>query len=109
MVKQAINKRFRGARRVGSVLPAAAKKVFRQYGFAEEALIRQWHEIAGPKLAPLTLPLKLTYGKEKSEKVATLHLLVESAAAPQVQYQNQPPDISLSILWCPAAGTVWSQ
>lgn len=87
MAKQAVNKRWRGARRVASVLPAAAKKVFRQYGFAEDTLIRRWHEIAGPKLAPLTLPLRLTYGKEKGEKIVTLHLLVETGAALQVQHQ----------------------
>lgn len=87
MVKPAINKRFKSARRVSTVLPAAARKVFREYGFAEDALIRRWQEIIGQKLADLTLPLKLTYGKEKGERVATLHLLVESGAALEVQHQ----------------------
>ncbi len=87
MVKPAINKRFKSTRRVSAVLPAAARKVFREYGFAEDALIRRWQEIIGQKFADLTLPLKLTYGKEKGERVATLHLLVESGAALEVQHQ----------------------
>ena len=87
MVKPAINKRFKSSRRIGTVLPAAARKVFREYGFAEDTLIRRWREIVGQKTADVTLPLKLTYGKEKGEKVATLHLLVESGAALEVQHQ----------------------
>ena len=74
-------------RKVGTVLPASARKVFREYGFAEGTLIRHWREIAGPSLAPATLPLRMTYRKDRGEKVATLHLLVQSAAAIEVQHQ----------------------
>ena len=87
MLKPAINKRFKSTRRVSAVLPAAARKVFREYGFAEDALIRRWSKIIGPKFSDVPLPLKLTDGKEKGEKVATLHLLVESGAALEVQHQ----------------------
>ena len=75
------------SRQVGSVLPPSAKKVFREYGFAEGSMIRHWKEIAGASLSRCTLPLRLMHRKEKGEKVVTLHLLVESAAALQVQHQ----------------------
>lgn len=68
-------------------MPRSANKIFRRYGFAEGTLIRQWREIAGPNLSQCTLPLKITYGKERGEKISILHLLVEPAAAPQVQHQ----------------------
>jgi len=87
MAKTTSDGRLRHTRRLDSVLPKSAKKVFRQYGFAEDALIRQWREIAGDKLAQVTAPLRLSYGKEKGEKIAVLHLLVEGAAALEVQHQ----------------------
>ncbi len=87
MAKTTPNGRLRRVRRLDTVLPKSAKRVFRQYGFAEDALIRQWREIAGEKLSRVTAPLRLTYGKEKGEKIAILHLLVEGAAALEVQHQ----------------------
>jgi len=75
------------SRKVGTLLPQSAKKVFRKYGFAEMTLIRQWSDIAGPGMAKSTLPLKITYGREKGERIGILHLLVEPAAALQVQHQ----------------------
>jgi len=87
MAKTTSDGRLRRTRRLDSVLPKSAKKVFRQYGFAEGTLIRQWREIAGVKLSRVTAPLRLSYGKEKGEKIAILHLLVEGAAALEVQHQ----------------------
>jgi len=75
------------SRKVGTLLPKSANKIFRRYGFAEGTLIRQWREIAGPNLSACTLPLKITYGKERGEKISILHLLVEPAAALEVQHQ----------------------
>lgn len=75
------------SRKVGTLLPPATKKVFRKYGFAEGAVVRQWREVAGAKLADCTLPLKISWGREKGEKIAILHLLVEPAAALEVQHQ----------------------
>ena len=75
------------SRKVGTLLPPAANKVFRKYGFQEGTLIRQWKDIAGPNLSRSTLPLKMTFGKEKGERIAILHLLVEPAAAIEVQHQ----------------------
>ena len=74
-------------RKVGTLLPRSANKIFRRYGFAEGTLVRQWREIAGPNLSSCTLPLKITYGKERGEKISILHLLVEPAAALEVQHQ----------------------
>ncbi len=68
-------------------MPKSAEKVFRKYGFAEGTLVRQWRDIAGPDLCRTTLPLKVTFGKEKGERIAILHLLVEPAAALEVQHQ----------------------
>lgn len=87
MAKDIRNTRRGYARQVGSVLPRSAKKVFREYGFAEGSMIRHWKEIAGPSISRCTLPMRLTYRKEKEKKVIILHLLVESAAALQVQHQ----------------------
>lgn len=68
-------------------MPKSAGKVFRKYGFAEGTLIRQWRDIAGPDLSQTTLPLKVTFGKEKGERIGILHLLVEPGAALEVQHQ----------------------
>ena len=87
MAKTTPNGRYGRARRLDTVLPKSARRVFRQYGFAEDALIRQWREIAGEKLAHVTAPLRLSYGKEKGEKITILHLLVEGAVALEVQHQ----------------------
>ncbi|MCH8322883.1 MAG: DUF721 domain-containing protein [Proteobacteria bacterium] len=87
MAKTIPNGRIGWVRRLDTVLPKSAKRVFRQYGFAEDALIRGWREIAGEKLSRVAAPLRLTYGKEKGEKIAILHLLVEGAAALEVQHQ----------------------
>ncbi len=75
------------SRKVGTLLPKSANKVFRRYGFAEGTLVRQWKEIAGANLSQCTLPLKVTFGKEKGERISILHLLVEPAAALEVQHQ----------------------
>ncbi|MEE8294089.1 MAG: DciA family protein [Sphingomonadales bacterium] len=75
------------SRKVGTLLPKSANKIFRRYGFAEGTLVRRWREIAGPNLSQCTLPLKITYGKERGEKISILHLLVEPAAALEVQHQ----------------------
>ena len=81
------SKRRGYSRKVGTLLPKSANKVFRRYGFAEGSLVRQWREIAGPNLSQCTLPLKVSYGKEKGERIGILHLLVEPAAALEVQHQ----------------------
>lgn len=73
--------------RIGYILPKDAKKAFRSHGFAEGAVIRHWKEIAGAHLAECSLPLRLSRPRGKKAGGATLHLLVESAAALEVQHQ----------------------
>lgn len=73
--------------RIGQVLPKDAKKAFRKHGFAEGSVIRHWKEIAGGHLSACSLPLKLSRPRGKKAGGATLHLLVESAAALEVQHQ----------------------
>jgi len=79
--------RIAATRRVGAILPPAAKKAFRQKGFAEGAVIRHWREIAGDKLARATLPLRLFYPRGKKAEGATLYILAEAGAALEVQHQ----------------------
>ena len=81
------NQRRGYSRKVGTLLPKSANRIFKKYGFAEATLVRQWREIAGPSLSQCTLPLKITYGREKGERIGILHLLVEPAAALEVQHQ----------------------
>jgi hypothetical protein len=79
--------RIAATRRVGTILPPAARKAFRQKGFAEGAVVRHWREIAGERLARTTLPLRLSFPRGKRAEGATLHLVTAAGAALEVQHQ----------------------
>lgn len=55
-------------------------------GFAVSRLLTGWAEIAGPDLAPVTRPVKVSYGREGGLG-ANLTLLVAPAHAPIVQME----------------------
>ena len=55
-------------------------------GFAVAKLLTHWEEVAGPDLAAVTRPVKVSYGREGMG--ATLTLLVRGAAAPMVEMQK---------------------
>lgn len=79
--------RISATRRINTVLPPWAKKAFRQKGFAEGTIIRHWREIAGESLANCAVPLRLAFGRGKKPEGATLHLLVDSGAALELQHR----------------------
>ena len=87
MARVKAGERIAATRRIGAILPPAAKKAFRQKGFAEGAVIRHWREIAGDKLARTTLPLRLSYRRGKKDEGSTLYLLADAGAALEVQHQ----------------------
>jgi hypothetical protein len=53
--------------RVGAVAPeasAAAKAAFQRAGFRDPTLVQRWSEIAGPEIARIATPIKLTEGQQ---------------------------------------------
>lgn len=87
MPRVKIGDRISATRRVGAILPPAAKKAFRQKGFAEGAVIRHWREIAGERLARTTLPLRMSFPRGKKGEGATLYVVADAGAALEVQHQ----------------------
>ncbi|HXV73242.1 MAG TPA: DciA family protein [Sphingomonadales bacterium] len=88
MPRPKAGERIAATRRISAILPPAAKKAFRQKGFAEGAVIRHWREIAGGRLARSTLPLRLSFSRGKKVEGATLHILADTGAALEVQHQT---------------------
>ena len=78
-------------RRSRRFVPASAlvrtpvRKAAESHGFAVTKLLTHWDEVAGPDLAPLCRPERISYGKGGFG--ATLRLLASGAAAPLVQMQ----------------------
>ena len=78
-------------RRLRRFVPASAlvrtpvRKAAESHGFAVTKLLTHWDEVAGPDLAPLCRPERISYGKGGFG--ATLRLLASGAAAPLVQMQ----------------------
>lgn len=75
------------ARRLGTILPAEARKALRKFGFAEAEIVTKWSQIIGKELGERTLPIRLTY-PEGHARGATLHLLVESGLALEIQHME---------------------
>lgn len=83
--------RAKSARRMRGFEPAAGllrdpiRKAGETRGFAVTRLLTHWPEVAGPDLAPLCRPVKVSYAQQGLG--ATLTLLASGAAAPLVQMQ----------------------
>lgn len=78
-------RRQRGFEAAGALVRKPVRKAAESRGFAVTRLLTHWDEVAGPDLAPLCRPERISYGKGGFG--ATLRLLVSGAAAPLVQMQ----------------------
>lgn len=83
--ERTIHKRSRASVPVSQLVEKVAKESFRKHGLAESRLITEWHSITGPLIARYAIPQKLAFQKGKRDG-GTLHLLVESAWALEVQH-----------------------
>ncbi len=79
------HRRMRGFEAAGGLLRDPIRKAGETRGFAVTRLLTHWPEIAGPDLAPLCRPVKVSYAQGGFG--ATLTLLASGAAAPLVQMQ----------------------
>lgn len=80
-----LTRRMRGFEAAGGLLRDNIRKAGESRGFAVTQLLTHWPEIAGPDLAPLCRPVKVSYAQHGFG--ATLTLLAQGAAAPLVQMQ----------------------
>lgn len=78
-------RRMRGFEPAGGLLREPIRKAGETRGFAVTRLLTHWPEVAGPDLAPLCRPVKVSYAQQGLG--ATLTLLATGAAAPLVQMQ----------------------
>jgi hypothetical protein len=75
----------RGFVQTGGLLGARIRQAGEKRGFAETRLLTQWAEIAGPAVAAVARPVKVSYGAHGLG--ATLTLLTAGANAPMLQMQ----------------------
>lgn len=79
------HRRMRGFEAAGGLLRENIRKAGESRGFAVARLLTHWPEIAGPDLAPLCRPVKVSYAQQGLG--ATLTVAASGAAAPLVQMQ----------------------
>lgn len=75
----------RGFAHASAASAATLRKAAGKRGFAETRVLTDWDAIAGPALAPLCRPLKVSFGSGGFG--ATLVVLAEGALAPEVEMQ----------------------
>ncbi|MEX0970208.1 MAG: DciA family protein [Paracoccaceae bacterium] len=75
----------KGFVQTGGLLAAQIRTIGGARGFAQTRLLTQWAEIAGPELAAITRPGKVSYGRQGVG--AVLALECDGAHAPEVQMQ----------------------
>jgi hypothetical protein len=78
-------RRLRGFEPAAGLLKDRLRGPAEKRGFAVARLLTHWDEIAGPRLAGITRPVKVGFGREGLG--ATLTLLVAPAHGPQVQME----------------------
>jgi hypothetical protein len=71
-------------RALAATLPKVTKPVLEKHGRAYAALIGEWHNIAGPSLAAMSLPEKLVTAGGRA--AGTLTVRVAGAAATELQH-----------------------
>lgn len=76
-------RRLRGFEPAAGLLKDRLRVAGEKRGFAVARLLTQWDDIAGERLAGLTMPVKVSFPKEGLG--ATLTLLVSPAHGPEVQ------------------------
>ena len=74
---------MKGFEPAAGLLRKQIQKASEDRGFAVAKLLTQWDEIAGPDLAPVSRPIKVSYAQGGFG--ATLTLLVKGASAPMVE------------------------
>jgi len=75
----------KGFVQAGSLVGARLRNATEKRGFAETRLLTDWPAIAGPALAAVVRPVKVSYAREGFG--ATLTVLTDGAHAPEVQLQ----------------------
>ncbi|GAB4143073.1 MAG: DciA family protein [Sphingomonadales bacterium] len=74
-----------GTARLDALLPKAARRAYRAFGFVESAIVTQWRHIVGPMLAAHSLPERLRFGPGKRVG-GSLQIRVEGAFALELQH-----------------------
>lgn len=82
---RARRRRNRGFQAAASLLSERVRKAAEGRGFAVSRLLTHWPEIAGPQLAAMTRPVRISHGRGAFG--ATLTLLTTGPAAPLVGMQ----------------------
>ena len=75
----------KGFVQTGGLLGQRIRQAGEKRGFAETRLLTQWAEVAGPAVAAVAQPVKVSYGSHGLG--ATLTLLTTGANAPMLQMQ----------------------
>lgn len=78
-------RRSRGFQPAASLLAARVQKAAEGRGFAVTRLLTHWSEIAGPQIAAVTRPVRISHGR--ASVGATLTLLTTGPMAPMVEMQ----------------------
>lgn len=74
-----------GPTRLDTLLPKAARRAYRAFGFVEAAVVTQWRHIVGPMLADHSLPERLRFAPGK-RRDGTLQIRVDGGFALEVQH-----------------------
>lgn len=83
--KTRIRRRSRGFQAAATLLADRVQKAAEGRGFAVTRLLTNWAEIAGPQLAPVTRPVRISHARTGFG--ATLTLLTTGPMAPMVEMQ----------------------
>lgn len=82
--------RKKGPQPLTALLESAVAPVLRQRGFATSAILKEWREIVGPRLAQWTTPLEVRWPRRKEE-----------GAAPARNSRTQKAEAATLVLSCP--------
>lgn len=83
--KTRIRRRSRGFQAAATLLADRVQKAAEGRGFAVTRLLTNWAEIAGPQLAPVTRPVRISHARNGLG--STLTLLTTGPMAPMVEMQ----------------------
>ncbi|SFD66377.1 DUF721 domain-containing protein [Roseivivax sediminis] len=76
-----------GFARTGKLLQGRIRKASESRGFAQSRLLTHWPEIAGEKIAAISRPVEVSYGRGGID--ATLTLLTTGASAPVLNMERE--------------------
>ncbi len=77
----------RGFRRAAGLVSKSVQSAGESRGFAVSRVLTHWAEVAGPSLAKITRPVKVSYGRDGLG--ATITVLTTGAQAPMVEMQKE--------------------